>query len=284
MTVLRLTGLRLRKLIFNLRFFIGILTIASLFILIQYPNYSKMCSELGIKSTPWTMPFLLELGGVVTLGIVIVLFFCDAPFTEENEMYIIMRTNRVKWLFSKIIYIFAVSVIIILIMFIFSVVYLIPNVGLSADWGDAIRLSQENITVMNDYNVRLGLFPEILDMFSPFTAMLFSCSFFVMASFFIGSLMFTINLYFSRVIGAGVGMFFVLLHGYTKLNIEADTIWVSPITWSGLTQLNYLNSTSYLNKPSAVYALLFIIISCTAMWVVSYYKFNSCDFNTLETI
>ncbi len=238
-----------------------------------------MCVELETKVTPWILPLLFPSTSTILFGVMIILFFCDAPYTDDNEVYIITRVNRVKWILSMILYTFLVSVIILLLLFLISLAVVFPHFAISLEWGDILRMLQDPETAF-PYGVYIsGTDPIIMD-YEPLQAFAYSGGFFILASTIIGSIMFTVNLYANRIVGASVCMFIVLLDSFANSQGSA-VLHFSPMSWANIMSLDYMYETA---NPSASLALAIAIIAITACWIISYVKFRDSDINTLETI
>ena len=66
----------------------------------------ELCARTGYKVTPYLLPFLLDEGSaVMMLFLGVVLLFCDAPFIEDEQPYIMLRSGRRIWFIGQMLYI-----------------------------------------------------------------------------------------------------------------------------------------------------------------------------------
>ena len=69
-----------------------------------------ICSYVGEPMSPWIFPFLFIFRYMkIEFMIPLVFIFCDAPFVDSNQMYVMLRTDRTTWGIGQVLYIFAGS-------------------------------------------------------------------------------------------------------------------------------------------------------------------------------
>lgn len=271
---------RLLKLFTNARFWI-ILLFGAFLAKDNVSGILEMISTTGVKVTPWILPFVFSTYSLVILyGFLIVLLFCDAPFTEENEMYIIIRSKKSLWLFGQTLYVAVVSIIFTLFILISSVIFLIPNIEFSSNWGNIIT----TFAYGNDmfaYETPITISSKIIALFTPIQAMFYVCSIFFLLCIAIGSLMFMINLYSNRFIGIIISatlVLFVLL----AINGSGFTfVYFSPFSWLSINNVDFKSNNLLPNLSYIYFVLIFSPIIC---WVLSFLKFKKMDFKALESI
>ncbi len=277
---MKLVQLRFIKLFTNIRFWIAIIfLVVSLGPIVN--GLGELVSDLGVKINGFILPFYLSSYQLSTIyGIVIVLLFCDAPFTEENEIFIITRANRKRWFISRIAYIFLVSVLLILVFFIMLLIELFPNFVLSFNnWGDLLE-QLLNTEIRKNYEIYIPVSQSIMNNYSPIQAMLYSCSLFILVSTFIGSVIFFINLYTNRILGSLVGIFFIFQAYFGKFG-TINTTNITPYLWI---DIGNFSNVSYNYLPTMEYAFAVLMILNISLWIVTYNKFMKNDINTVESI
>lgn len=96
----------------------------------------ELCARTGYKVTPYLLPFLLDEGSaVMMLFLGVVLLFCDAPFIEDEQPYIMLRSGRRIWFIGQMLYIVVASVLYLIVLYFISVLVLLPHIEWSAEWG-----------------------------------------------------------------------------------------------------------------------------------------------------
>ncbi len=60
--------------------------------------------------------------------------FCNAPFMDDQQMFVLVRTGRLRWFAGQLAYIVAANLVYFLWTALTTVLVLIPQVGFSTDW------------------------------------------------------------------------------------------------------------------------------------------------------
>lgn len=221
----------------------------------------KFCEQYNTLISPWVFPYLMaEPYSLLMVMLGIVLLFCDAPFLDEEQPYIILRSGRLCWCFAQMLYIFLATVFYFLIVFLLTIVLLIPHVQFSDQWGIVINtLSQTSLGVQS--GVALPFPSEITLRLSPFQA---ACTEFVMVScigIFLGLVMFTLNALFNRGIGAIVTTAFAVFPLFIR-QTDWGLHYFSPVSWASLVVLDFSGTTT---MPSVYYAVGVLAAACILM-------------------
>ncbi|MDE7229499.1 MAG: hypothetical protein K2N56_03380, partial [Oscillospiraceae bacterium] len=118
-------------------------TIAALLIviiMIYADDMSRVSAALGTEYPLVIFPFLYihpYLKVIFTLPVV--LMFCNAPFTDRNQTFVLMRTSRVKWLCGQILYIIIAAAVYYLFIFLISTMIALMYGGTSFEWGKTLN-------------------------------------------------------------------------------------------------------------------------------------------------
>lgn len=118
-------------------------TIAALLIImimIFADDMSKVTAALDTEYPLIIFPFLYihpYLKVIFTLPVV--LMFCNAPFTDRNQTFVLMRTSRVKWLCGQILYIIIAAAVYYLFIFLVSIIVAFMYGGTSFEWGKTLN-------------------------------------------------------------------------------------------------------------------------------------------------
>ena len=222
--------------------------------------------KMGVDVNPLVFPFyssdvvkqLIILSGIIFL-------FSDAPFINNNQPYVIIRSNRLSWVSGKIIYIMMASAVYFLVIMGASVLTLLPNASFQTDgWGKIINtLAQTHAGSL--INLQFAVSEKITDYYSP--VMAFLLSFFLNWSMacFMGLLIFLISLKFHRMLGllaGGIVLFWDLL----VINMmPVRFYYVSPVTLSRLGMLDPAGTSNY---PDLTYPFVFFGIGIVLLAVL----------------
>lgn len=74
------------------------------------------------------------------------LLFCDAPFIDSEQPYIVLRSGRKKWVAGQIAYIAISSALFTLFLYLLTLLLLLPWLEFSTEWGKAIGTLAQTTT------------------------------------------------------------------------------------------------------------------------------------------
>ena len=233
-------------------------------ILMQVDDFRTLADFLDSKAPIWIFPFIyMSRTAKVLFTLPVILLFCDAPFIDNNQMFVMMRTSRAKWLCGQIIYIITASGIYYFFIFAASILSTIFFGEPSLEWDEAIVTAAYDSSVLSRAGVSLTITRTIVEFFTPLLACYFTFIMSWLSAIFLGLLIFACNLFTcSRVWGIASSSFFVVLTLVAKLNKYLDRF--SPITWSTLDGIDVGGLTV---RPSIGYctgAYAVLIIGLTA--------------------
>ncbi|MEW8955937.1 hypothetical protein [Clostridium sp.] len=247
----------IRKWTTNPRMYVLVILI-TIFLWSSISPILRFSNHSGIRVTPWIFPHLASsfIGDlVIMLGIV--LLFCDAPFIDEGQPYVIIRSGRYNWIVGQIIYIMLGTIIYILFVVLISILISLPNIFLSGDWGKLLNtFGQTNVGV--DYGITY-ISNKILSTYSPIKAMGVTILLQWCAGTILGLLMFIININFNRGVGAIVASTLVLLDGAIYKNFPNFKLFhVSPVS---LSKIALIDPTGLSTYPTNEYAYIFFAVT-----------------------
>lgn len=184
----------------------------------------------------------------------VILMFCDAPFIDRQQLFVIVRSGKSNWFLGKIIYIFLASIIFTVCVNLVCWLEFFPYIGFGNKWGDMA------LQVVRDSEGLGGAFrltERTLEMFSPGKA--FALQFFIVMStnIFLGLLIFFINLHKSRTYGSAVALSVVIISNLLEFAQDYENVlqYVSVVTWGNL--------SIYSRGEGAIplsYVILFLIL------------------------
>lgn len=246
--------------------------IAALLFFVCFDNSASL-GELtrfyGVRSTLWYFPFAymsFHIKIIVTFPLV--LLMCSAPFADANNLFIITRAGRTKWICGQLIYITLASAIYYLFIFACSVVTAMPYAEFSNEWGGLLPTIAYNnqITsniVRNNFIVVSG---RVLRCFTPLSACWFTFLLSWLNGTVLGFIICACNVALHRkYIGCGIAGFLIVLSGFFEQEGMGWYRYIrfSPVSWTTLDKVDVGGMTEY---PSfyyciAVYIALIVILS-----------------------
>ncbi len=220
-------------------------------------NPVKVFAEnVQIGVSPYVFPFLLTSDYSVKIFLLLVmLLFCNAPFMDEAQLYILIRTGRRKWCAGQILYIMLLSGFYVLLLILFTVIALIPELSLETGWGKVINTFAQTgiapahgIPIPFDYSVILK--------YEPITAMILEGFLCWLLFILFGNLIFTINMQISKFAGNAIAAALIFFQMMSE-EISPVLTYFSPASWVSLSFLDLNNTNQY---PGISYALTAMII------------------------
>ncbi len=190
-------------------------TIAVLLIVMTFifaDDVRKNAAVLGSDVSMWIFPLLyLSRYMKLVFTLPVVLMFCNAPFVDKNQTFVMMRTSRVKWLFGQILYIVAASAVYYLFIFLLSVLSTVFIADFSLDWGGTFYSLAYGGVSMPDNVMKVEVPQIIIEYFTPIQACWFTFLMSWLAGVFLGMIIFFFNLVTqNRNIGIVVSFAFVV--------------------------------------------------------------------------
>lgn len=263
-TVFRISAQNFRKWqtdyrIWTIAVFLLVLT------LMYAEDFKTVANYLNNAAPVWIFPFMYTSSSAkVLFTLPVILLFCDAPFIDKNQMFMMMRTSRTKWICGQIIYIISAGGIYYFFIFAVSVLSMIFFGEPSLEWDKSIVTSAYDRSVASSTGVSsLNISRITVEFFTPLLACFYTFIMSWLSAVFLGLLIFACNLFTgSRVWGIASGSFFVVLTLVAKLRKYLDRF--SPITWSTLDGIDVGGLTV---RPSIGYcigAYAVLIIGLTA--------------------
>ena len=99
----------------------------------------KFCKEVNYAVSPWLFPYFFSNSTTLLLFMLaFVLYLCDAPFLDQQQVFVLLRTGRQKWTVGQLLYIAAASFAFFLAIFFLSLIFTWPHLQFMNDWGKII--------------------------------------------------------------------------------------------------------------------------------------------------
>lgn len=197
----------------------------------------RFCDHVGVAVSPWVFPFLTnDWYTLMLLMFGVILLFCDAPFINDSQPYLLLRAGRAQWAAGQILYIMVGTFLYFGYTFLVSILLLIPNVTFQADWGK-VFYTLSNTDAGSKFQIPIFISPSIIAGYSPAAAILITFFTAFLAGVLLALVMMVINLYFRHAIGVTAAMLLTLMQAFST-NVGLPFLYyLSPISWAGLDSL-----------------------------------------------
>ncbi len=245
-------------------------TIAVLVIVMTFiyaDNVRQIADALNSDMSLWIFPFLyLSRYMKLVYTLPVVLMFSDAPFADNNQTFVMMRTTRLKWLCGQVLYIILASAVYYLFIFLISIISTICIADFSLDWGKTFYSIANGGMRLPSGIPRIELPKIIVEYFTPIQACFFTFLLSWLAGILLGLIVFFLNLVTqNRYIGIVASFALVIWAFILKESFGIGRFRkFSPISWNTLDNIDVGGLTPYPTFPYCISVLggsiLFLII------------------------
>lgn len=257
MKSIRICVQNLRKWLGNSRIYIAFV-IVFLFTLIYTKGLWLVADNVGEKLSIYIFPFLTTYRYMKIIYLFpLLLLFCDAPFVDANQQFVMIRSSRLSWGIGQMLYIICGSFFYALFMLLSSIVVNIGHIQMEASWGKSLILAgTTNIcSILGIQYDTVQISSIIVKYYTPAQAMLWSFLFLWMICIILGLIIYDFNILFqSNIVGLFVAGFLILFTAVVD-GIQ-QWIWYSPVSWSSLNNIDVAKTTSL----PGIYFVLFVYI------------------------
>lgn len=223
----------------------------------------KYAAMLDSDVSMWIFPFLY-VGRYMRLvyTLPVVLMFCNAPFIDQNQTFVMMRTSRVKWLCGQILYIILASAVYYLFIFLLSILSSVFFADFSLDWGRTFYVIANGGASIPEGGSRVEIPKLIIEYFTPVQACFFTFLLSWLAGIFLGMIVFFSNLVTQkRYVGTVVSFAFVVWAFMVKDTFGLGRYRkISPLSWNTLENIDVGGLTPYPTFPYCVCVFLGAIL------------------------
>jgi len=196
-----------------------------------------------------------------------VLFLCDAPFLDQQQILVLIRTGRYKWAAGQLLYIAASSFLYFLAIFVLSLFFILPHLHLTNEWGKIIGTLTQTDAGQN-YGI-MDLSFNVMNYYLPVEAMLLSFTLMVGIGISLGNFMFFVNLRCNKSLGVGGATTFVLLPALLHFEGFYKFSYLSPVSWGNLSLM--ASGLSPKLTPTYAYIVLFLcnaVLITLILWTI----------------
>lgn len=219
----------------------------------------------------WVFPlYMANANSVLIFFLLAILLFCDAPFLEQTELFVLIRSGRVRWLLSQVLYVVSLSAAYVTWIVFCSILTVFPQGALMGDWGSLLySLANTNAPDLVELGFRIS--PSMLTQFQPISAMLYEFLICFLSTVFLGSVMFCVDLVTYRVAGVVLGSLLVLEQFLASNSSGYAFFYLSPISWINLERISFQAGGM---TPSLTYVCCFLLGVSLLGWLVSFVVFR----------
>ena len=266
MKSIRICVQNLRKWLGNSRIYIAFV-IVFLFTLIYTKGLWLVADNVGEKLSIYIFPFLTTYRYMKIIYLFpLLLLFCDAPFVDANQQFVMIRSSRLSWGIGQMLYIISGSFFYALFMLLSSIVVNIGHIQMGTSWGKSLILAgTTNIcSVLGIQYDTVQISSIIVKYYTPAQAMLWSFLFLWMICIILGLIIYDFNILFqSNIVGLFAAGFLILFTAVVD-GIQ-QLIWYSPVSWSSLNNIDVAKTTSL----PGIYFVLFVYIGAILALLVA---------------
>ena len=243
-------------------------------------DYYKVSSEIGYGVNILGL-FVSVYGGAPGFTRIMTLFgsvllFCDAPFMDENQQFVYLRLGRKRWVAGTIIYVFVASFIYTLYLILALALGVLPNIGISAEWGELFE-----VTSINSGIIKAGITQKVLMDYSVLTGFLYMFGAVFLSCVIIGLVMYIVALFAKKGECILVGCGIIIIEGvglYFTENISNILFHISPLSLMQIWCLDDGSGNSYypdMNFGIVFYVGLTIVLLLIGMTVSKFANFET---------
>lgn len=234
----------------------------------------QFCQDYQVSCAGWLLPLALTAQNRrLWIMLLPVLLFCDAPFLDEQQPFLIVRTGRLRWGIGQLLYIFAASAVFYIISFLIMALMLLPCLEFTMDWGKVIRtLTQGYIT----QSYQMDPLPEaVVLQYTPLQATLLCGASVWVAVSLTGLLMFLCNLWARKEVGIVLAGAFVGLSSLVERLGWFPGRYISPVSWVNIKDIGL--GTDWSPSWTYVFVVGFLLIAALSAAILLSVRRKSID-------
>ena len=228
---------------------------------------AEFSSLAHLPVSPWIYPFLSTHNYVKLLFFFpLVLLFCNAPFIDDNQPYVFVRSGRSAWCAGQVLYIILATGAYFAVLILCTFLLHFPHMAYDADWGKVIgTLAATNAYQQLNHPVFVS--SHIVTYFTPPVAMWYTFLLSWLAGVFLGLVIYCINsLSRTRSLGVFAAAFFLIWDAVCRTNYKL--IRFSPVSWCNLDTIDIGGVTSY---PSIQFILTGYAVLLAALIALTFF-------------
>lgn len=238
------------------------------------------CAQGGYTVGPWVFPFLLAEPYsrlMVMLGLILLL--CDAPFIESDHPALLLRSGRRTWTAGQVLYIAGTSALYFAVVYLLTVLVLLPHVGFEPGWGKVIHTFCQT-RMAGQHGIVLPFDHQISNALGPVEANLLELLLCWLLGTLLGLVLFVLNLTVNRSAGAICAAALAIF----PLFVERAGWWmhyISPVSWASLSVVDLTGTTAF---PSLGYALAVLAGGNALLALLAFLAMGRRDIDVLKSV
>lgn len=216
--------------------------------------FRTFLATVHTDASPFLFPFLFSdefLCALMFAGIL--LFFTDAPFYNEHQLFVIMRSQISRWTLGQIFYVLTVSALYMCFLLVMSVLMLVPYISFNTEWGK-VWTTLAVTGAGYDFSLSFHVTKSVIFDYTPLQAVLLTFVVGVLICSLYGFCMWCLNLY----LGKNLSLVLVLASVCLVTRIRFLPAWLTYLTpsrWADLANL-YEYARHGLSVPKTIRILI----------------------------
>lgn len=227
---------------------------------IYVDDMRKLSAELGGDMPIWIFPFLYQqFHTKLIYTLPLVLLFCNAPFTDQNQIFVYMRTGRAKWFCGQVLYIITASALYYFFILAVSLLSTIICGGSSiSEWGSTLKTLANSNAAQFLQHPFIEVSYTVVKFFTPLQAVWFTFLLSWINAVNVGLIIFLFNLASgSRFLGVLLSSAMVVFSAVADDLVLPAALPYSPVSWITLNNIDVGGTT---DKPSFTYCICIFIV------------------------
>lgn len=266
--------------IMNIRY-ITFIVISFLICFIYNLPLRNLCRNYDYPAIWCVFPFLLSQFSFLVLYLFGIIYInTDIPFFQYINMYQMIRLGKRKWILMQLLSILLRSFITTIVVFIFSVITLLPYLEISNDWGKLLRTISYN-NLVYEFELKYSFPYEIFNVFSPINLLIISVFLCTLISTFLAVFMLLICLHTNKVFSVSLSLVSIILLFWVRnlpVNIRYKLSYFVPTVWAEVAKIAS-PELGYYWLPPLQYMFLFLSISIIFISLIIIKKIKTIEFN-----
>ncbi len=246
---------------------------ALLFVYTYTKGIRQVADVMDSPISIWIYPFLFTYRYIKIIFMALLIFiFCDAPFIDTNQPYVMLRTKRSVWSIGQILYIMIGSFLYELFLIVSTIIVNIGNLEFTMEWGKVLG-AMGTTSVASKAGViytTVNINRQIITCFTPLQAMFFSMLVTWLSFVFIGLVIYVVNVVTRTKIAGAVTaaglVIFTAVADVAAFDGNKAVTWFSPMSWNSLNNIDIGGVTQY---PTIDFVLGFYIVSIVILSIIA---------------
>lgn len=232
----------------------------------------ELCAKYSIPVNGFSAAFIWTSGNTVfILFLGIFIMFCDLPFKDNQQMFLLSRSGKRTWIFSQVLYVIFVSFVYMAFIFVCFCAFILPNLAFDAgNWGKIIK-SVAATNIGSDIGLRFSVMTSVLNDFAPLEGFLYAFGTAFAVSVILGLVMLSLNMIVKHNSGIIVSGGLIFFYMFSRMFGGFLIYYFSPLIWCSLTSADKHGISGF---PDVSWIITVLCIAFTVE-IASLYIFGS---------